>query len=264
MEVLIISPPTADYIDGSRVRAGGPGIYAGLSALMMGASVHLLGPIGYCTVGTVSIEEGLGLRRMGYMAPGPGAVFRLVYDGATRRVYALNPPSTLDPVEVLKRVSGRMWDLIILSPLMGEEPGMLIPLLSSYSRILAVDVQGYVRSGIDPWLISRGYQVLHGSREELGSPSLPGPLSVVTDGMNPIMVYINNMIYARVAPAGPRLGDSTGAGDAFTSAFALLLLMGYEPREAAYLSSKHVPRVLGYLQGEDLWIDPCGGWHVQG
>ncbi|MEB3774863.1 MAG: hypothetical protein GSR86_08060, partial [Desulfurococcales archaeon] len=212
-----------------------------------------------CTLATVSIEAGLGLRRIGYPSMGPGALFRLADDGVSRRVYAISPPGPLDPGEVLGWVSGGMWDLIILSPLMGEDAGAIIPLLSSYSRMLAVDVQGYVRSGLDPWHLPRGYQVLHGSREELDTPRLPGPLSVVTDGMNPIMVYAGDALYARVHPAGPRLRDSTGAGDAFTAAFSILLLNGYDAGEAAHLASIHVPRVLGYLQDAGLEVDVCGG-----
>ncbi len=244
-----MSPPALDIVNGSW-RPGGPGLYAGIALKLVGAKPLLVGPIGYMTLATVAVEREAGLARLGYSTTSPGAVFEIRYRGDERSVEPLHQPPALDTVEVLKAVRRLYWDAVILSPLLGEEAGWLLPLLWSSARLVVVDVQGYSRAGLVDVVGGRGvHQLLHASRGEDVWGEEPWGIAVVTDGMGPIRVYTSWGEEVVVDPVGPRLSDPTGAGDAFTGLLAVMLLRGYSLGDAVERASSMVHIALSKARG---------------
>ncbi len=245
-KAIIVSPPSLDII-GEGYRAGGPSLYAGAALRLLGWEAYAVGPYGYCTSHVVALEEELGIHRLGYPVAGPGLVFRIEYTGEGRRVELLHGVPGLDPQMVLHSLedTGRP-DIVLVSPLYGEEPGFLPGLLSSRYMTL-VDVQGYARRGLHALIPARGgYQVLHASRDEVEGVPRWG-LVVLTDGPGRVEAYWNGARVHEYDPRGPLLDDPTGAGDAFTALVGAGLASGYTVEESVERAEEMVPLVLEFV-----------------
>ncbi len=258
-KILVIAPPTIDLVEGEP-RPGGPGLYAGLALSILGAKPTLAGPIGVETLPAVAAERRLGLERVGYPTTRPGAVFSLTYRGQERRVETIHRPPPIDHGEILKTLTRASWDMILLSPLSGEEAGHLLPLLWQYTGLVVVDAQGYHRVGLKKVLDAPGlYQVLHASGQEASGLGHWGVL-VETNGPGKIRLATPWASWM-LDPEGPRLADPTGAGDVFTAALALGLLRGYSLPEAARKAAALVPVLLPRIQEAiKKWQDAAQRW----
>ena len=243
--VLVVSPPALD-IEGGRARPGGPGVYAGGALALLGHRVAAVGPVGYCTLPVASFESLVGVERLGYPVVGPGYVNELVYTGGGRIVRPLSRVPAFDP-SMVARASQDYWDAIIVSPLWGEDPGALLGLLHSSTRLLVVDVQGYARAGVEPWLLYRGIQILHAGD---GEPWEPGSASIVvaTGGPGPVRVYWRGRLEGVYRPRPWRLRDPTGAGDVFTALLLDAILSGDTLEEAVGWALDMVGPVLERVQ----------------
>ncbi len=227
--IRLASTPTIDILllprGEAAINAGGPGLYAAAAARVLGVSLELYGSPGYCTLPATEAERSLGARRSSNTQHREGAVFILDYRGGERTftLASTPPPLALDGVRV---------DL--LSPLYGEAAGL------PAGRILAVDVQGFVRGGLPVPYAS----IVHYSRGELGFPPRRG-LAVETNGPGPMRLYYNGVYKCSRLPAGRLSGDPTGAGDAFTLAYYYLVVAeGMEWCDALVEASKIVAEAL--------------------
>jgi len=253
--LLVVSPPALDLVSG-RARPGGPGLYAGAAWAMEGGRAAAVGPAGYCTLETVRAEERLGAPRLGYVVAGPGHVNRLVYTATGRQVEIIHPAPALDPQEVAGSLAGG-WDAVLLSPLAGEDPGVA-RLLEGGARLVAVDVQGYARVGLEPWSLYGRLLVVHAGDGEPWRPGA-GRVVVVTRGPGPVDVYVDGSLAGRVYPEGGVV-DPTGAGDVFTSLFLLGFLEEGDPVGAARRAVEGVPGALASIHERLPAFDPehCG------
>ena len=252
---LVVSPPTIDVLEGG-CRAGGPALYAGYAFRELGVEPYAVGPVGHATMEVVRVEWGLGIRRAGYMIAGPGMVFEISYEGPSRTIRARSSVPVIDTSPVLGVAGGIGYlDVALVSPVYGEEYGGLPLLLQGYSRMVALDVQGYSRRGLlYPWSIGE-VQVVHASEGE--APYRPSAwLFLLTRGPGRVDVYMYGRLLGGVDPPGGVLEDPTGAGDAFTAAFLGYLLRGYGVEDSVALASEVVPSLLEEVHG-GAWIGDC-------
>ncbi len=249
-ELTVAAAPTIDLIllhDETLVRPGGPGLYASAAARLLGSQTRLVGAPGQCTAATVMAEASLGARRLTPPTVSPGAVFVLMYWDRERSFLVASRPTPLDAPPA--------GETVLSSPVYGEAP---LPV--SQGLVIGVDAQGYVRAGLEGLLESRGaYQVLHYSRGELDSPPSVAGIVVETNGPGPITVYAGGREACRVPVRGPLLEDPTGAGDAFTAAYTILVARGLDPCGAAEEASRLVPEALGAAReaAESVAVPDC-------
>ena len=253
--ILVVSPPTLDLIDG-RCRAGGPGLYAGVTIRVLGWRAEAVGPVGYVTLESVRVERSLGVERLGYQVDGPGFVFRIEYEDSSRRVSQVGVPRVIDTSAVLSLADG-YYEAVLVSPVYGEEPGTLPPLLAGRAGLVAVDVQGYYRVGLGAPGGERLVSLSHTGEEEGEGPSSVY-VNVMTRGYGTVTVQYRGGEEFLRDPRGPRLSDPTGAGDAFTGALLVLLAEGYAVEDAVAEASEVVASVLPDIQSRALldcdWI----------
>ena len=247
VRVLIVSPASTDIVltgRTARVRPGGPALYAGAAASLMGHEAYAYGGWGYENDCTVKAEEMAGVVRLGERSAGGGAVFVLDYRGGERRVVlAGRPPSVCAGVlAAYRRVDP---DLVLVSPLYGDVCPGILPMLRA-GALVAVDVQGYHRAGMKGQLLPGSADVIHGSGEEArGLHRSAAPIIVETNGYGPVALSLRGVrVTVLERPPGPRLRDPTGAGDVFTLLLAIHLHRGEPPLEAARLAAGGVPSLL--------------------
>ena len=259
--LVVVSPPTLDLIRvGGRVytKPGGPALYGGFGARLVGVGVVSVGPVGYLTLESARAEALLGVSRGGYGTSSPGFVFSHEYESGYRRSTVLHRGPAMDPQRVIDVVDSARPDMALLSPIYGEEWGLLAEALRQMVDCMALDLQGYVRAGLgDRFLgVVRGrYTLLHASDEDIG----PGLLSrlhsngyiVYTAGTGPIRV-----IYGRgsidVTVGGPKrvVKDPTGAGDVFTALALYRFCSTWDIEEAVKYSVEKTPEVLEAVNTE--------------
>ena len=212
--------------------------------------------MGYLTSYTVKVEERLGVERIGYHDNYEGLVFRIVYENRHRRIWLETRKRTFEPSIILTQLRELgVIDAILLSPIYGEEWGSLQPLIAMHSRLTALDVQGYVRIGLDP-VSSRGaIHIVHGSSDEIDG-GFPVHYTVITDGPGEIWLEKWGRVYHKMMPRGGVLRDPTGAGDGFTAALLYHLLEGYPFEDAVEMASEAVYSLLPEVHRE-IWIEEC-------
>ncbi len=229
--LLVVSPPTLDYIyiRGSEVkRAGGPALYASFGASLLGYRVLALGPWGWETAESVTVERDVGVERVGYPFAGRGAVFRHYYVEGKRISEILGRPEAVRLDEFIGSVEDLKPDIVMISPVTGEEAGHVlaaaVPLTTV--RCIALDVQGYVRGYNHLWysFIARSRRlVIHASTDDLSEEDASliadRGILVYTRGEGPVTLYDGT---AKIEYSGPRrrVTDPTGAGDIFTAIFS--------------------------------------------
>ena len=238
---LIIASPTIDLV-GGEIRPGGPGLYAGYALASIGYTVFLHGPLGWLTGIVEHVESRLGLHRVGFPAPwSMGAVFRLEETPGGKRATVLSMPPAFDLQAVLDTVAELAPDLVILSPVYGED---CILASTIYAGMLVVDLQGYSRAGLDCPV--RG-AIVHLSAEDYGFSSIPhcSPrILVYTLGVRGALVVDGCRWFSIPGPENV-LEDSTGAGDVYTALFAhYYMATGGDALEAAMKARSLTPLIL--------------------
>ncbi|BAA79123.2 hypothetical protein APE_0211.1 [Aeropyrum pernix K1] len=257
--VLIVSPPTVDVVEigGSIVRRpGGPALYAGYAAGKLGCRAYAVGPVGYTTLDTAVVERRLGVERLGYRVVGEGYVYRHKYKAGGQRVSTLiGRPEPLDPARVLRVLSAGAYNVVLISPLHGEDDGGLASYIhNNFSAITAVDLQGYYRGYASVWTppTARIGSLAHISSDDASDPP--------REPMANIIVYTRGEAGGEVlSPSGsltipppPKLvEDPTGAGDIFTMVFAIMLFRGAPPGPAAEEAAAKTPEILESIRGDE-------------
>ncbi len=242
---LIVAPPTIDIMENG-LRPGGPGLYAGYALSRLGYSVFLYGASGWLTRLVEGVEARLGLCRVGYYTPwSMGAVFRLVHDrDGNKSAVPVSRPPALDVQSVLDVVNKVYPDLVILSPVYGEDC-TLASTLGGHG-MLVVDVQGYSRAGLECPLDAR---IVHVSVEDYGFHMLPGcqpGIILYTLGVDGVIVA-DGCRWLSIPGPDVILDDSTGAGDVFTALFSHHYLESGDALEAAVEAVAGTPRILAGL-----------------
>lgn len=250
--LLIVSPPSTDIIIGPGgrhyARPGGPALYAGAAAAVLGYSAVAVGSWGWANACSVEAERIVGVERLSAPAPSRGAVFLIDYtSGPDRRVEALAKPPATPMGEALRAVGLVRPSAAIVSPLYGDlHPGLPV-LLRGRTPLLGLDVQGFARAGILEALPRGSADIVHAAAGEAPPDTLSavGGLAVVTSGYGPAWALEGGgkrLLFER--PPGPKLEDPTGAGDAFLAMLVALIAEGLGLEEAALEASRLVPRAL--------------------
>ncbi len=249
--LLLVSPPATDLIlrPGSyrRARPGGPALYAGAAAAVLGYRALAVGRWGWANACSVAAERILGVERLSPAEPSMGAVFLLDYTGPERRVEALSRPPATPLDEALRTIGSSRPPAAVINPLYGDLHPGLPALLRGSLPILGLDIQGYARAGLLEALPRGSADIVHASAGEAPLEALArlGGLTVVTSGYGPAWLLGGggrSLLFKK--PLGPRLEDPTGAGDAFLALLVILMLEGLDPAEAAVEASRLVAGAL--------------------
>jgi len=156
---------TVDHVDGAK-RPGGPGYYSSIALALLGAKVYVLGYAGQDYPRDV-LEE---IRKLGVdlslvSMDSPTTIFVLEYLDLQTRVLKLLSRSPKIKIEEGYRVLGNV-EVSIVSPVAGEISLEDLGYIRKKTRILVVDVQGFIR------VIESDGQVYHkwnhGLLDELG------------------------------------------------------------------------------------------------
>lgn len=259
---LIISSPTKDVIHirgESYVKPGGPALYAGATLAGRGYRVLALGPYGYETLETVKVESMLGVERLGYYySDSPGMVFAHFYRGGSRISRVDSRAPGIDQSLVVEAVREASPDIVLLSPVYGEEAGPIVQLLASAATnsCLAVDVQGYVRvyGGLWAQMASTGrYTIIHASSDDFGVGEALGSgvkgVIVHTSGVGPIRIVKGGKVSMVIEPPIEEYHDPTGAGDIFTSLLAAEYCRTHDLPWAVWAAAKATPGALESIHG---------------
>ncbi|MCE4612446.1 MAG: hypothetical protein F7C07_01245 [Desulfurococcales archaeon] len=253
--LVIVSPPTLDLIRiGGRAftKPGGPALYGGFGARLVGVRVFSVGPVGYLTLESTRAERLLGVVRGGYSTASPGFVFSHEYEAGYRRSSVLHRGPAMDPQAVLDLVDRARPDMALLSPIYGEEWGLLAEQLRQMVDCMALDLQGYVRAGLGDLFLGvvRGrFTLLHASDEDIG-PGMLGSLEssgyiVYTAGTGPIrIVYNRGRLDLTIRGPKKIVEDPTGAGDIFTVLALYRFCSTWDVEEAVKYSVERTPHAL--------------------
>ncbi|MCE4616194.1 MAG: hypothetical protein F7C09_03910 [Aeropyrum sp.] len=230
---LIVSPPTLDLIEGpwgSESRPGGPGIYAGVAFQRAGCAVDLVGAIGHLTMETVVVEKRLGFNRVGYYESFDGYVFHHIYKAGGRVSRLVTEPRPLDIIRLLDLLRDADYNIILYSPIYGEDSGYIPQYLSSNWRgVVALDIQGYARRWKDGWAppSKRIASIIHVSSDDSFYPSeCSSYITIYTEGVRGGYVDICGGPRLGIPPPRKRLENPTGAGDVFTALVLVMLAIG--------------------------------------
>lgn len=244
---------TVDHVDGAK-RPGGPGYYSSIALALLGAKVYVLGYAGEDyplevleKVGEIGVD--LSLVSM----DSPTTVFVLEYLDFEARTLRLLSRSPRIRVEEGYSKLGNV-EVSIVSPVAGEVSLEDLEYIRSRTRVLAVDVQGFIR------VIEPGGQVSYRwSTELLDGLSIADIIHVeegesTSIGREPVEAALKLSEHTRIVALtmGPRgsiiaydgvayhigvpkvyHGDETGAGDVYTAVLSYYYSLGYKPEDAA-------------------------------
>jgi len=250
---VVVGNFTVDHVDGAK-RPGGPGYYSSIALALLGAKVYVLGYAGQDYPRDV-LEE---IRKLGVdlslvSMDSPTTIFVLEYLDLQTRVLKLLSRSPKIKIEEGYRVLGNV-EVSIVSPVAGEISLEDLGYIRKKTRILVVDVQGFIR------VIESDGQVYHkwnhGLLDELGIVDIihveEGEANSISK--EPIEAAIKlseytNIVALTMGPRGsiiaydgvayhigvPKIyhGDETGAGDVYTAVLSYYYSKGYKPEEAA-------------------------------
>jgi len=248
LRVLIAAPASTDTVVTGRAsysRPGGPALYAGGAAALLGHEVYAYGGWGHENLCTIRAERAMGVERFSLPSPGPGAVLMLDYTMPGRRVAIKSPPPRVC-TGLLRAVRILRPDLVIVSSIHGDICPQVLPLVRHHATTV-LDVQGYHRAGMKSLIPGGAADAIHATgREAQGIPGGAAPVIVETSGYGPVrMIKAEGETLLLDKPPGPRLEDPTGAGDVFTLLLALGLARGMSPEEAALSAAGLVHAILG-------------------
>jgi len=245
-DILIISAPTLDLI-GKRRRAGGPGLYGGIAAKLMGYKPAVLGPSGWDDTLALKAYLSAGIDYVGPVLPGCAYRFKHEYTSEGRLSRITCRASALGS-EALHDMSLSGHGPVVASPVGCELSPSLIGYLGNNLGLTALDAQGIVRCYPETWLGMLGSSplasLIHLSNDD--TPELPllrGVLAYTT-GADGGYVLVDGKIHSRIPSAERPLDDPTGAGDVFTVIAAIISWETGDPVEAAHKAGELVPETM--------------------
>ena len=244
---LILAPPTLDVI-GDSARLGGPALYAGIAFRVLGVEVSAFGPVGWMVQPFTWLELKVGIGRLGELEPNcAGPVFRHKYHRGGLRTSVLAEPGCVFDIQMaLEAVSIYAPDVVLLSPVWGEDPCFTLARAAANLAPLYLDIQGYARAGYHVECGSGlGARAIHVAREDA---SLVEALRIARI-MGPVIYTLGeeggSLLLGKEQTGLPRpqvtVDDPTGAGDVFTATVAALVECGgMDLAEAATLASQRL------------------------
>ncbi|RMG31601.1 MAG: hypothetical protein D6732_14690 [Methanobacteriota archaeon] len=173
--------------------------------------------------------------------------FELNEDGS-RKLTLLRRASDLPP----KLPFQDRFDLAIVSPICGEVSIDLLGSIRSQAKLVAGDVQGFIRSvdangivfhktSIDWGLFSPFFDILKGSDEEmLELPPHPSFYYVQTRGANPVIICKSDQLLEFKIQSVPpsEIVDSTGSGDIFLASFSHAFIHSNDLKKAVEFGNR--------------------------
>ena len=250
---VVVGNFTIDHVDGAK-RPGGPGYYSSVALALLGAKVYVLGYAGRDYPREVlekvrSVGVDLSLLSM----DSPTTVFVLEYLDLQTRVLKLLSRSPRIRIEDGYRKLGEV-EASIVSPVAGEVSLEDLKYIREKTRILTIDVQGFIRViGLEGEV---SHKWNHWLLEELGIADIihveEGEATSISK--EPVEAALKLSEYTRIVALtmGPRgsivaydgmafhigvpkvyHGDETGAGDVYTAVLSYYYSLGYKPEDAA-------------------------------
>lgn len=250
---VVVGNFTVDYVDGAK-RPGGPGYYSSIALALLGAKVYVLGYAGkdYSLEVLEKVKE-IGVDLSLVSMDSPTTIFVLEYLDLETRILRLLSRSPRIKVEEGYSKLGNV-EVSIVSPVAGEVSLGDLKYIRSKTRILVVDVQGFIRViGSDGQIRHRWNHnlldelsiadIIHVEERESSSISkkpvkaalkLSEHIHIVALTMGPrgsIIAYDGVACHIGV----PKIyhGDETGAGDVYTAVLSYYYSLGYKPEDAA-------------------------------
>lgn len=250
---VVVGNFTVDYVDGAK-RPGGPGYYSSIALALLGAKVYVLGYAGkdYSLEVLEKVKE-IGVDLSLVSMDSPTTIFVLEYLDLETRILRLLSRSPRIKVEEGYSKLGNV-EVSIVSPVAGEVSLGDLKYIRSRTRILVVDVQGFIRVIGSDGQISHRWDhnlldelsiadIIHVEERESSSISnepvkaalkLSEHIRIVALTMGPrgsIIAYDGVAYHIGV----PKIyyGDETGAGDVYTAVLSYYYSLGYKPEDAA-------------------------------
>ena len=250
-DLLIVAAPTVDYIAGEP-RPGGPGLYGGLAASLLGCRARVLGPLGLEDYWVARVYEKLGIEYLGPLTPSCGYRFVHDYQGETRDSRILCRPRPLGPHDT--RLVATRHDAVLVSPVECEVTEAFLASLASINPgYWVLDIQGYTRCYGELWphvasSLPLTPSLVHVSLDDTPSPPRLRGVVSYTMGVKGGLLLVDGVEYSRLPPPPIVVGDPTGAGDVYTSVVACLVTRGVPPLEAAVEASRITPTIIARLK----------------
>ncbi len=250
---VVVGNFTIDHVDGAK-RPGGPGYYSSVALALLGAKVYVLGYAGRDYPREVLEKvRNVGVDLSLLSMDSPTTVFVLEYLDLQTRVLKLLSRSPRIRIEDGYRKLGEV-EASIVSPVAGEVSLEDLKYIREKTRILTIDVQGFIRViGLEGEV---SHKWNHGLLEELGIADIihveEGEATSISK--EPVEAALKLSEYTRIVALtmGPRgsivaydgmafhigvpkvyHGDETGAGDVYTAVLSYYYSLGYKPEDAA-------------------------------
>ncbi len=250
---VVVGNFTIDHVDGAK-RPGGPGYYSSVALALLGAKVYVLGYAGKDYPREVLEKvRNVGVDLSLLSMDSPTTVFVLEYLDLQTRVLKLLSRSPRIRIEDGYRKLGEV-EASIVSPVAGEVSLEDLKYIREKTRILTIDVQGFIRViGLEGEV---SHKWNHGLLEELGIADIihveEGEATSISK--EPVEAALKLSEYTRIVALtmGPRgsivaydgiafhigvpkvyHGDETGAGDVYTAVLSYYYSLGYKPEDAA-------------------------------
>ncbi len=250
---VVVGNFTIDHVDEAK-RPGGPGYYSSVALALLGAKVYVLGYAGKDYPREVLEKvKGVGVDLSLLSMDSPTTIFVLEYLDLQTRVLKLLSRSPRIRIEEGYRKLGEV-EASIVSPVAGEVSIEDLKYIREKTRILTIDVQGFIRVIGSEGEVSHKWD--HGLLEELGVADIihveEGEAASI--GKEPVEAALKLSEYTRIVALtmGPRgsiiaydgmafhigvpkiyHGDETGAGDVYTAVLSYYYSLGYRPEDAA-------------------------------
>ncbi len=190
--------------------------------------------------------------------------YRLVYTRQQRELYLISPGVKI-PIYI---IGEKIYDISIVTPIFNEVYFPLIKRIRTISKVLAIDIQGFIRNIYDEnkiqcfcpvelYDIISLADILHMNREEFIctakclnintyrelSKNFPQTIFLVSNSWRPLVIVSGEGTYL-IEPRRVE-GDETGAGDILLTAFTLNYSSSQNIIESAQTALTIVSREIG-------------------
>ncbi len=260
--MAVFGNPAVDevYRNGDLVLVpGGSAFYVSAAAAFLGAKVELFGNVGADY--PMSILRWLRTHRVSIGSVrhthGPSTRFRLTYHGWSRSLRVIHSGTRVTPSRFAVR-----WDAVHVGPVFGEVDNSLVLRARRHSKIVSLDIQGFIRdstrNGSIRLVKKRLGRVLSScdvvkaslqeaevqtrARDPLKAAELLlsyGPrYAIITLAASGSLLAVKGLGNFRV-PAYPesRVADPTGAGDGFVAGWVETMVSARDPVWASSVGS---------------------------
>lgn len=268
--MLIIGHMTIDYLEFpwvSRVSPGGPPTFCSTYLRQVGFMVNPISVVGLDFKPILRIYEELGINLTGVKVDESCRTtsFRLRYDESMNRTLWL-----LNRCRDIRREDINInEDTIVINPVAGEVSWDLVKEVKGKARLMAIDLQGFIRRFRDDGLVVNEVNdhaiklaltyadVVKVSSDEavIRNVNVKDKVLIVSMGGNLAKMYINNRVYWFDKAINVNVADPTGAGDVLICALTGYLKMGLDPVDA-FIKAVALSTVRVTVSGPFGRIDP--------